>query len=144
MSKFAAASRESAEMLQETADRVFTNAATAQNRARMVAGNAPEFKVKVRPATARSYSGSAMRLVESPVCLSPIHRGSRSTLKISAASGVFQQAGFAKLLRLVPLSGTQPRSRAVPPNVPGRRQNFFCFTFYQKLFGWGRSQVISM
>jgi hypothetical protein len=27
---------------------------------------------------------------------------SRSTLKSSAASGVFQQAGFAKLLRLVP------------------------------------------
>jgi hypothetical protein len=33
--------------------------------------------------------------------LSPIHRGSRSTLKSSTASGVFQQAGFAKLLRLV-------------------------------------------
>jgi len=28
------------------------------------------------------------------------------------ASGVFQQAGFAKLLRLVPLCGTQPRSEA--------------------------------
>jgi hypothetical protein len=35
---------------------------------------------------------------------------SRSPWKSSAASGVFQQAGFAKLLRLVPLSGTQPRS----------------------------------
>jgi hypothetical protein len=35
---------------------------------------------------------------------------SRSTLKGSAASGIFQQAGFAKLLRLVPLYGTQPRS----------------------------------
>jgi hypothetical protein len=34
---------------------------------------------------------------------------SRSTWKSSAASGVFQQAGFAKLLRLVPLCGTQPR-----------------------------------
>ena len=41
---FVAASRKSAEMLQETAGRVFTNAATAQNRARMVAGNAPDFK----------------------------------------------------------------------------------------------------
>src|ERR1035438_8595019 len=35
---------------------------------------------------------------------------SRSTWKSSAASGVFQQVGFAKLLRLVPLCGTQPRS----------------------------------
>jgi hypothetical protein len=35
---------------------------------------------------------------------------SRSTLKGSAASGIFQQAGFVKLLRLVPPSGTQPRS----------------------------------
>jgi hypothetical protein len=35
---------------------------------------------------------------------------SRSTWKSPAASGVFQQAGFAKLLRLVPLCGTQPRS----------------------------------
>jgi hypothetical protein len=31
-------------MLQETADRVFTNTATGQNQARMVAGNAPDFK----------------------------------------------------------------------------------------------------
>ena len=38
---------------------------------------------------------------------------SHSTLKSSAASGVSQQAGFAKLLRLVPLCGTQPRSGAV-------------------------------
>lgn len=35
---------------------------------------------------------------------------SRSTLKGSAASGIFQQAGFEKLLRLVPPGGTQPRS----------------------------------
>jgi hypothetical protein len=35
---------------------------------------------------------------------------SRSTLKGSVASGIFQQAGFAKLLRLVLLGGTQPRS----------------------------------
>jgi hypothetical protein len=35
---------------------------------------------------------------------------SRSTWKSSAASDGFQQAGFAKRLRLVPLCGTQPRS----------------------------------
>jgi hypothetical protein len=35
---------------------------------------------------------------------------SRNTWKNSAASGVFQQAGFAKLLHLAPLCGTQPRS----------------------------------
>jgi hypothetical protein len=40
---------------------------------------------------------------------------SHSTLKSPAASGVFQQAGIAKLLRLVPLCGTQPRSGAVCP-----------------------------
>jgi len=40
---------------------------------------------------------------------------SRSTLKSTTASGVFQQAGFAKLLRLVPPAG---HSRA-----PGRGMN---------------------
>ena len=35
---------------------------------------------------------------------------SRSTWKGSEASDIFQLAGFAKLLRLVPPGGTQPRS----------------------------------
>jgi len=37
---------------------------------------------------------------------------SRSTWKGSEASDIFQLAGFAKLLRLVPPGGTQPRSGA--------------------------------
>jgi hypothetical protein len=39
---------------------------------------------------------------------------SRSMLEIVAASGVFQQVGFVKPLRLVPPGGAQPRSGAVP------------------------------
>jgi hypothetical protein len=44
---------------------------------------------------------------------------SRSTLKGSAVSGVFQQTGFAKLLRLVydtaALRGSPKKSRRQPP-----------------------------
>ena len=51
---------------------------------------------------------------------------SRSTLKSSAASGVFQQAGFAKLLRLVfdttALQACRVR-RAVPECSPPRTRN---------------------
>ena len=43
---------------------------------------------------------------------------SRSTLKSSAASGVFQPAGFAKLLRLVPLQRDTAALRGQCANTP--------------------------
>jgi hypothetical protein len=43
---------------------------------------------------------------------------SRSTLKRSAASGVFQPAGFAKLLRLVPLQRDTAAFRGQCANTP--------------------------
>ncbi len=55
---------------------------------------------------------------------------SRSMLKSPAASGVFQQVGFAKQLRLVPLSGTQPRSGAVPQCARTKAQMEFPFSLY--------------
>src|ERR1019366_3940058 len=57
-----------------------------------------------------SGGGTAPERNRTGARLAPIYRGSRSTWKSFAASGVFQQAGFAKLLRLVSLCGTQPRS----------------------------------
>jgi hypothetical protein len=50
--------------------------------------------------------------------LSPIYRGSLSRLKSSTTSGGFQQVWFLRLLRLIPLSGTQPRSGAVREFAP--------------------------
>jgi hypothetical protein len=67
---------------------------------------------------------SPLILVQFPVAASVrLERGcvqntSRSTLKSSAASGVFQQVWFARRLWLIPLSGTQPRSGAVPNCTP--------------------------
>ena len=53
---------------------------------------------------------------------------SRSMLKSPAASGVFQRVGFARPLRLVPFSGTQPRSGAVPQCARTKAQMEFPFS----------------
>jgi predicted RNA-binding protein with PIN domain len=49
-------------------------------------------------------------------------------LKSPAASGVFQRVGFARQLRRIPFSGTQPRAGAVPQCARTKAQMEFPFS----------------
>jgi hypothetical protein len=76
---------------------------------KMINGYNPGKRINIKPPTPGAFA-QCHRTEPDWMRLFTIYRGSRSPWKSSTASGVFQPAGFAKLLRLVPLSGTQPRS----------------------------------
>jgi hypothetical protein len=67
---------------------------------------------------------------------------SRSTLKRSAASGVFQQAGFAKLLRLVPPRRDTAALRGQCVNAPQRVRQPQNLWNYFPLRMWGRHSCL--